>query len=175
MDFLCYHPPMSLMPGDQFCYLTILHPGLPDPKNKYWVCRCRCGAIRTVAQARLSENAREPTRSCGCWTRDRLRKHGEGGTNDGQLPRSPEYRAWKNMKNRCLNPNAEMRQYYSEQGVTIHPAWQTSFSAFLADVGRRPSAKHSLDRYPDPYGNYAPGNVRWATSKEQRMNQRARS
>jgi len=38
------------------------------------------------------------------------------------------------------------------------------------DMGPRPSKAHSLDRYPDQHGNYEPGNVRWATSKEQNNN-----
>jgi len=37
-------------------------------------------------------------------------------------------------------------------------------------MGPRPSAKHSVDRYPNGNGNYEPGNVRWATMKEQGRN-----
>src|SRR6266487_4789215 len=48
--------------------------------------------------------------------------------------------------------------------------WQNSYTAFLEDMGRRPSPGHSLDRYPDKNGNYEPGNVRWATIDEQNRN-----
>ncbi len=42
---------------------------------------------------------------------------------------------------------------------------------FINDVGRKPSPEMSLDRI-DPYGNYEPSNVRWATAKTQATNQR---
>jgi hypothetical protein len=44
-----------------------------------------------------------------------------------------------------------------------------SYDLFLADVGRKPSPKHSLDRI-DVNGNYEPGNVRWATEQQQQRN-----
>lgn len=60
---------------------------------------------------------------------------------------------------------------YGGRGITVCRKWRTSYAAFLADVGRRPSRFYSLDRFPNPDGNYEPGNVRWATVKEQRANQ----
>ena len=54
----------------------------------------------------------------------------------------------------------------------MHPVWRDSFSAFAADVGEPPSPQHSIDRWPDFNGNYEPGNVRWATAREQGRNRR---
>jgi hypothetical protein len=48
--------------------------------------------------------------------------------------------------------------------------WKNSFADFIADVGRRPGPKYSIDRWPDGNGNYEPGNVRWATSEQQSRN-----
>jgi hypothetical protein len=40
-------------------------------------------------------------------------------------------------------------------------------------MGLKPTPKHTLDRYPNRSGNYEPGNVRWATRKEQSTNRDA--
>lgn len=60
---------------------------------------------------------------------------------------------------------------YGGRGITVCDAWVHDFSAFLADVGARPSARYSIDRINND-GNYEPGNVRWATRTEQRRNNR---
>lgn len=79
------------------------------------------------------------------------------------LSNSREYRCWQAMKARCTNPNRGNYRWYGG-----------SFAAFIADVGRAPSNKHTLDRWPDNSGNYEPGNVRWATQSEQIRNARNR-
>jgi hypothetical protein len=81
------------------------------------------------------------------------------------------YRAWVNMRNRCENPQSTQFAHYGERGIKVCERWHT-YENFLADVGERPSPKHSLDRYPDVNGNYEPGNVRWATQTEQCRNRR---
>lgn len=84
---------------------------------------------------------------------------------------NPAYGNWVAMKQRCNNPNMINAYLYSERHVVVCERWANSFANFLADVGPRPSHKHSLDRYPDKLGNYEPGNVRWATPKQQSCNQ----
>ena len=75
------------------------------------------------------------------------------------------------MKERCSNPKNISYRYYGARGVTVCIRWQ-NFSAFLADMGPRPSVTHSIDRI-DPNGNYEPVNCRWADLKTQRANRRA--
>lgn len=91
-------------------------------------------------------------------------------TTHGETNKTPEYNAWHSMKTRCMNPNFIGWNRYGGRGISICRRWLNSFENFLKDVGRRPSSAHSLDRYPDPNGDYKPGNVRWATGKQQRKN-----
>lgn len=73
------------------------------------------------------------------------------------------------MKSRCNNPNVRYFHLWGGRGIKVCDRWQNDFSAFLADMGERPPGT-TLDRYPNPDGNYEPGNCRWATPKEQADN-----
>lgn len=74
---------------------------------------------------------------------------------------------------RCTNPKDKRFSDYGKRGIMVCEKWRSSFENFFADIGYRPSNKHSLDRI-DVNGNYEPNNVRWATRKEQQSNQRKR-
>lgn len=81
----------------------------------------------------------------------------------------PEYQIWAAMKQRCLNPKCLKYPRYGGRGITMDPRWVDSFQTFLKDVGKRPSPKHSIERKDNDKG-YFPGNVKWATGKEQARN-----
>lgn len=84
---------------------------------------------------------------------------------------SPEYRAWKGMKERCQNPTNKSYHNYGGRNISVCERWLISFETFFDDMGYRPSAKHSIDRI-NVDGNYEPKNCRWALSKEQGRNRR---
>ena len=90
--------------------------------------------------------------------------HGEAGTR-----RTAEYTVWVTVKDRCLDPTSKAFPYYGGRGVKICEEWLHDYAAFLAHIGRRPSSDHQIDRINN-CGNYEPGNVRWATRKEQCRN-----
>jgi hypothetical protein len=128
------------------------------------VAECKCGSIRHHAYSNLSTGK---SRSCGCYVKEMenhpLKTHGEGG-------KTAEYEAWQGILSRCYNKNKKHYPRYGGRGIRVCDQWINSYEHFLADVGRRPSSMHSLDRFPDNDGNYEPGNVRWATDKQQANN-----
>lgn len=130
-----------------------------------WRCRCECGNVRDVRRGLLIEGR---VYACGpCMKLERSRRN----TTHGQS-RSPLYAVWRSMIARCENPNDAEFHNYGGRGVRVCRRWRDSFEAFAKDMGKRPSAAHSLDRFPDQDGDYEPGNVRWATKKQQRRNSR---
>lgn len=131
-----------------------------------WVCVCDCGALVRVSSNHLNDF--RVIKSCGCYARERAKTlsrttHGMTGT--------PEHRAWDGLKQRCLNPNNPEYPNYGGRGITVCDRWLHGFENFLADVGLRPTHRHSIDRVNNDRG-YEPGNVRWATAAEQARNRR---
>jgi hypothetical protein len=83
------------------------------------------------------------------------------------------YRVWASIKERCYRPGCRAFRNYGGRGIIMCDEWKNDFLAFYNYVGEPPSIYHSIDRI-DNDGNYEPGNVRWATAKQQANNQRPR-
>jgi hypothetical protein len=81
---------------------------------------------------------------------------------------TPEYVAYNHALARCRNITLKSYPDYGGRGIKF---LFESFEQFLAEIGPRPTPKHSLDR-KDNNSHYAPGNVRWATRQEQVANRR---
>lgn len=139
-------------------------------KMPVWRFRCECGR-ETVA--RLYAVRSGATRSCGCARGKAQTRHGAAAGR--QL--TPEYRAWRCMLTRAKNPNIARADRYSLRGISVAPEWDSGgdgqgYARFLAHVGPKPGPDHSLDRIDNDRG-YEPGNVRWATTRQQIINRSA--
>jgi len=85
------------------------------------------------------------------------------------LRHTTEYTSWASMKGRCLNKNNPKYDRYGGRGIQVCDAWINDFGRFIADMGLKPSPKHSIDRI-DNDGNYEASNCRWAIASTQSNN-----
>ena len=152
--------------GQRFNRWTVLardadyRPGFPK-----WRCICDCGTEVVVRGQALRDGT---SKSCGCQRVDSSRKtciernttHGKSGI--------PEFKIWAAMRQRCVNPKAMGFNHYGGRGIKVCERWN-SFENFLADMGLRPSPKHSIERRNND-GPYDPTNCIWATKKMQANN-----
>lgn len=79
---------------------------------------------------------------------------------------------WQSMRRRCYDPKYAKFTEYGGRGVTVCARWRKSFANFIADMGPRPSMRHSIDRFPNRRGDYTPSNCRWATPEQQNAGRR---
>lgn len=154
--------------GQRFGRLTVLSESEPYPNGDLrWVCRCDCGTSKLIAGRAIR---RGKTVSCGCRMREIAYENATHGQAKAGQP-TAEYGVWRNMVGRCYGSRDKDYRYYGSRGITVCPEWRESFEAFFTHVGKRPSAKHSIDRIDNDKG-YEPGNVRWATRVQQMRNRR---
>lgn len=154
------------MIGKRFGRLVVISEGYIDGTECAWVCKCDCGNVTSPIRGKTLRNGR--SKSCGCLSaelvRERFLKHGKSN--------SGVYKVWRSIIDRCTNEKCGCFRRYGGRGVNVYPGWKNSFEAFFGYVSELPhfgEPGYSLDRI-DNNGNYEPGNVRWATAKEQASN-----
>lgn len=131
-------------------------------------CVCQCGGRRVVVGKDLWNGH---SKSCGCLNsevaaaraRARNKTHGRHG--------SDTYKTWLAMIARCTRPCVNDYARYGGAGIVVCSRWR-AFENFLADMGERPSPRHTIDRIDGTKG-YEPGNCQWATMEEQQNNKRS--
>jgi hypothetical protein len=147
-------------------------------KGSLWACLCDCGNTVNVRVGKLNNGH---TQSCGCLQAER---RGSAQVTH-RASRTAEYHTWQEIKKRCTLRSHKNFNRYGGRGIAMCARWQDS-CAFLADMGPKPSPRHSIDRINNEGGYWcgsaecpecgpagrAP-NCRWATQKEQQRNRRS--
>ena len=151
--------------GERFGRLTVIDRTVNSPDGKaQFKCQCDCGNIVTVRARNLRCGL---TRSCGCLFQiNHFKTH--------EQSKNPLYGVWQGMKQRCYNSRKNSFKNYGGRGITVYEEWRDDFQAFYDYVSKLEhfgEPGRTLDRINND-GNYEPGNVRWATRKEQNNNKR---
>jgi len=123
-----------------------------------FMCRCKCGVIKSKFPDLLIGGKNKQCRSCA-------------STKTKPFYSYTSYTVWNGMIRRCYSKNHPNYNHYGGRGISICDRWRESFENFYADMGERPTLKHSIERI-DVNGNYEPSNCKWATQKEQLRNMR---
>ena len=151
--------------GKTYNRLTVIRKiGVNRSRAVVWECLCVCGNKSNVTGTALRRGS---TKSCGCikheYYPNHFVKHGKFGTKI--------YRTWGGIKFRCENPNSKAYPGYGGRGIKMYEPWSKSFVEFYKYIGDPPTDKHTLDRIDNNKG-YEPGNIQWATWKQQANNRR---
>lgn len=153
-----------LTQGDRYGRLVAIkfHGQRQKDGRSLWKFQCDCGSV-TIELTKQVKNGHK--QSCGC-----LRSEMTLPPNNliHGMTRSPEYVSWQAMLKRCADTIHKSYNRYGGRGIKVCDQW-LSFKSFYADMGDRPSQKHSLDRINND-GNYEPINCRWAPPKTQGRN-----
>lgn len=151
--------------GKRFGRLKVigLHPVRSSNGHARWMLKCDCGKSTIVQSGNLVSGT---VKSCGCWRRDCLTKH--GFFKNGQ--RHPLWGRWLQMRGRCQNPKNDRYRFYGGRGIKLCKRWQ-SFEQFVADVGPSFRKGLTLERKRNS-GPYCPRNCIWASWTTQANNKR---
>jgi hypothetical protein len=133
-------------------------------RNQYTMCAVINATSRAQAEAWRNEWVGVEPEECGLWGEHEV-------ACDWYARYTLAHCSWVAARRRCTNASDPAWPDYGGRGITMHSAWQHSFTAFVQDVGLPMQVGLTIDRIDNDKG-YEPGNVRWATRTRQQRNQR---
>lgn len=157
--------------GMQFGIWKVVRRRIDLKNTDLWLCKCPNGHRVNFTVQTLKRNDRV-CQYCG----NRWNYTGWVKTIDSDGNRNPMYTTWNGIKERCTNKNNKNFKNYGGRGIGLFKEWQDNFQTFFAYVSKLEhfgEQGRTLDRINNDEG-YEPGNVRWATAKEQCNNRRPR-
>jgi len=163
-------PALVDITGQRFGRWLVLNRSQNIRNRPHFNCVCDCGTKRVVESRSLTNGK---SKSCGCLHSEMTiianTKH--------SLKHTEIYHTWLNIIQRTTQPNNKDYHSYGGRGIKMHPKWEGDAESFVKylrmALGPKPTKQHSLDRIDNDQG-YFPGNLRWATKKEQANNRRPR-
>ena len=123
---------------------------------------CECGTVKEIPYTYLKNGN---IKSCGCLVKDINGKKTRERNTKHNKAKTRLYNTWRNIRQRCNNPNAIGYKNYGGRGISITPEWDnfTSFEDWSLKNGY--SDNLTIDRI-DNDGNYEPDNCQWITKGE---------
>lgn len=154
--------------GEQYNQLTVMKEVAPRRTNngnlRVFLCKCSCGVEKEILLGALRSGK---IKGCGCMRGRHANRYSVHGQWD-----KPVYGAWRDMIQRCTNPNNAQFKNYGDRGISVCEEWMTAKNFIDWAFRNGYDDSLSIDRI-DVNGNYNPENCRWVSMQVQHSNKRS--